>query len=205
MFQFYFYYVILRDDKKTNIQSWLVVFVLPGVSICKSPDRVERRQVVGWIDSRDRIPLLREHSKPETASVAPDTFIPYNSISVSPSAHAKSNLPVVSWPARSRACVRAKIQRESGFSQFSKFKEMILPILSPESETALPRFISSSICGLISASPPLSDSRARSMIEFSGEAQKLRRTNRKPRACPQTRDGPAKVWQLESKLSLKII
>lgn len=98
-------------------------------------------------------PFLREHSKTETVSVAPDTFIPCNSISVSSFAHAKFNLPVVSWPARSRA--RARVlshQIQSGFSQFSKFKEMIPPILSPESETALPRFISSSICGLISAS-----------------------------------------------------
>lgn len=152
--------------------------------------------------SRDRAPFLREYSKPETVSVAPDTFIPYNSISVSPSAHAKSNLPIVSWPARSRVC--APKSRESGFSQFSKFKEMIPPILSPESETALPRFISSSICGLISAS--LSSTRARSMMmEFSGEVQKLLRTNRKLRACSQIRDGPAKVWQSESRLSLKMV
>lgn len=60
-------------------------------------------------------------------------FILCDSISVSPFAPAKSNLPVVSWPAR------APSQRiQSGFSQFSKFKEMIPSILSPASETALP-------------------------------------------------------------------
>lgn len=45
----------------------------------------------------------------------------------------------IQFARRKLTCARAPSQRiQSGFSQFSKFKEMIPPILSPASETALP-------------------------------------------------------------------
>lgn len=168
----------------------------------------EAHSATRWIGSRDHAVSRLTNTKAAPAGalgngngfhclspLPPNAFIPCDSISVSPFAPAKSNLLVVSWPARARHRNESRVDFHS-FLNSRKWSRRFYP---QRRKPLCPRLI-------FSASHPerelisVSLSGASSMIEFSGKAQKLPRTNRKPRARVPKFVNPA----LERHLKLKI-
>jgi len=105
-----FYFTII----KVSIDSLFVCWRIPVQRFNLQTSRSkEARSAMRWIGSRDRAVSQLTNTKAAPAGVLgngngfrclsllpADAFIPCDSISVSPFAPAKSNLPVVSWPTR---------------------------------------------------------------------------------------------------------